>query len=61
MKRSPAFDNDLSTGDIIRKINNIEVADASHFLNLLAENNGQQIELEVFRNDKTIVKTIKLN
>jgi len=61
VKRSPAFENDLLAGDIIRKINKIEVADRNHFLNLLEENKGKQIELEIFRNDKTIVKTIQLN
>lgn len=61
VKRSPAFNNDLLAGDIIRKINNIEVADTSHFLNFIEENKGQQIELEIFRNDKTVVKTIQLN
>ena len=61
VKSSPAFENDLLAGDIIRKINNIEVADQKHFADLLTENKGQQIELEIFRDDKTIVKTIQLN
>jgi hypothetical protein len=61
VKDSPAFNADLLNGDIIRKLNNIEVANASHFGNLIAENKGQQIELEIFRNDKTIVKKIQLN
>ena len=61
VKRSPAFENDLLSGDIIRKINNIEVTDRNHFSDLLTESKGQQIELEIFRNDKTIVKTIQLN
>ena len=61
VKRSPAFNNDLLAGDIIRKINNTEVADTSHFSSFLEENKGQQIELEIFRNDKTVVKTIQLN
>lgn len=61
VKGSPAFDNDLLTGDIIRKINNIEVVDAIHCKNILDENRGQQIELEIFRNSKTIVKQIQLN
>lgn len=61
VKGSPAFDNDLLTGDIICKINNIEVSNATHFINLIAENKEQRIELEIFRNGKTIVKQIQLN
>ena len=61
VKDSPAFNADLLNGDIIRKFNNIEVANASHFTNLIAENKGQQIELEIFRNGKTILKQIQLN
>ncbi len=61
VKDSPAFNADLLNGDIIRKCNNIEVVNASHFIDLLAENKGQQIELEIFRNGKTIVKQIQLN
>ena len=58
---SPAFNADLLNGDIIRKVNNIEVADSSQLANLINENKGQQIELEIFRDGKTIVKQIQLN
>ncbi len=61
IKDSPAFNADLLNGDIIRKFNNIEVVNISHFANLIAENKGQQIELEIFRNGKTITKKIQLN
>ena len=61
VKDSPAFKADLLSGDIIRKLNNIEVKDRNHFGNLIGENKGQRIELELFRNDKTIVKEIQLN
>ena len=61
VKDSPAFNADLLNGDIIRKFNSIEIINANHFLNLIAENKGQQIELEIFRNDKTIAKQIQLN
>lgn len=60
VKNSPAFNADLLNGDIIRKFNNIEVANASHFTNLMADNKKQQIELKIFRNGKTIVKQIQL-
>ncbi len=61
VKDSPAFNADLLKGDIIRKFNNIEVASGSHFTNLIAENRDKQIELEIFRNGKAIVKQIRLN
>lgn len=61
VKDSPAFDADLLNGDIIRKCNNIEVTNRSRFIELLNENKGQQIELEIFRDGKTIVKQIQLN
>ena len=61
IKDSPAFNADLLNGDIIRKFNNLEISNTSHFVNLIAENKRQQIELEIFRNGKTIVKQIQLN
>jgi len=61
VKKSPAYENDLLANDIIRKINNIEITDVEHFKSLLVKNKGQQIDLEIFRNDKTIVKIIQLN
>jgi len=61
VKGSPAFDNDLLAGDIIRKFNDIEVVDKFHFQNIIKENRGQQIKLEIFRNGKTITKQIQLN
>lgn len=61
VKGSPAFDNNLLVGDIIRRINSVEVSDGSHFVELIAQNKGRQIELEIVRADKTIVKHIQLN
>jgi len=61
IKDSPAFNADLLRGDVIRKLNDTEVIDATHLVKLIAENKGQQIKLEIFRNDKTIIKQIRLN
>jgi membrane-associated protease RseP (regulator of RpoE activity) len=61
IKDSPAFNADLLSGDVIRKLNDTEVIDRTHFGKLLAENKGQQITLEIFRNDKTIIKQLQLN
>jgi len=61
VKGSPAFNNDLLAGDIIRKINNTEVIDMVQCKNALSENKGKQVEIEIFRNGKTILKQIQLN
>lgn len=61
VKGSPAFNADLLSGDIIRKLNDTEVIDMAHFSKLGAENKEQQIKLEVFRDGKTIIKQIQLN
>ena len=60
VKGSPAFNNDILTGDIIRKINGEEVVDAAHFRNIIAGNKGKTIEVEIFRDGKTILKQIEL-
>jgi hypothetical protein len=61
VKDSPAFNADLLRGDIIRKLNDTEVIDEVHFGKIIAENKGQQIKLEIFRDGKTIIKQIQLN
>ena len=61
VKGSPAFNNDVLVGDIIRKVNDIEVLDKFHFANIAKNNSGQQIKLEIFRTGKTITKEIQVN
>jgi membrane-associated protease RseP (regulator of RpoE activity) len=61
IKDSPAFNADLLNGDVIRKLNDTEVIDRTHFGKLIAENKGQEIKVEIFRNGKTITKQIQLN
>lgn len=61
VKGSPAFDNDLLVGDVIRKFNDIEVIDIVHYQNIIKETKGQQIKLEILRGGKTITKQIQLN
>jgi hypothetical protein len=59
VKGSPAFDNDLLAGDIIRKINGEEVIDTANFRDIAAANKGKPIEIEILRNGKTILKQIQ--
>jgi hypothetical protein len=61
VKDSPAFHNDLLSGDVIRRLNKVEIIDRTHFQELMAEAKGKEIELEIFRQGKTILKQIKLN
>lgn len=61
VKDSPAFYNDLLSGDVIRRIGEVEVIDKIHFQKLIPEAKGQKVELEIFRNGKTITKQIQLN
>lgn len=60
IKNSPAFNSDLLSGDIIRRVNGTEVIDEKHFHNWLKETNPSVIELEIFRNGENINKKIQL-
>lgn len=56
IKNSPAFNNDFLPDDIIRRVNGVEIIDKSHFQNLFHEIEGKNVEFEIIRNGKTIVK-----
>lgn len=58
---SPAFSNDLLVGDIILKMNDVEITDYRHFNFLIRRNKGKPITLEIYRNGNSIVKEIQLN
>jgi hypothetical protein len=59
VKGSPAFNNDLLTGDVIRRVNGVEVIDSKQLQNWLSENNHSELELEIFRNGETITKRVQ--
>lgn len=58
---SPAYKNDILPYDIITKINNKEIYNVKDFYEYLQSFNGNSIKLEIFRNNKLINKTIKLD
>jgi hypothetical protein len=57
---SPAFQNDILDGDIIRNINGIEVTNALHCVEIIAQNRGKNISLSIYRNGETIQKEVHL-
>jgi len=61
IKNSPAYANDFLVGDILRKINNQEIYDKQDFSKYLVRYAGTEVTIEMYRNNDTIVKTIKLD
>jgi hypothetical protein len=61
VKGSPAFNGDLISGDVIRRFNEQEIIDRKHFQKLLDEVSNPAVELEIFRDGKTIKKQVQLH
>jgi membrane-associated protease RseP (regulator of RpoE activity) len=61
VKGSPAFAADIMRGDIIKKVNNIEIIDLKQFSEVMAPNANKKITITVLRDGKEIVKEVKLN
>jgi hypothetical protein len=60
VKNSPAFAADLLPDDVIRRINNIEIIDKEHLYRMLETEKGNEIELQIYRNNQTMTKRIRL-
>jgi len=60
VRGSPAFNSDLLSGDVIRRVNGIEVIDRWHLYNWLNETHPSVIEFEIFRNGANISKKVQL-
>jgi len=52
---------DILEDDIIRKIDSFVVIDSSSFYKLLDDHAGENVKIEIIRNDKTIIKEVQLN
>ena len=61
VKGTPAFSADILMGDVIKKINNIEILDQKHYEATLIINANKKINITLLRNGKEIVKEIHLN
>lgn len=61
VRQSPAFMADILRGDIIKKVNDLEIIDAVTFHESLPQFAGQTVSIEIFRDGKNIIKEIKLN
>ena len=61
VKDSPAFQNDILEGDIIRQVSGIDIMDSKHCIQVLGENKGKEISLTILRNGVIVQKRLKLN
>jgi hypothetical protein len=60
-KGTPAFSADILKGDVIKKINNIEILDQKHYVVTIFKNANKKNNITLLRNGKEIVKEIHLN
>jgi len=58
---SPAYRADLFSGDILKKIGNIDMYDFESFDKALDQYKGKTVDLVIFRNGEEIIKTVTLN
>jgi hypothetical protein len=58
---SPAFNADILGGDILKTIDDIEIFNIENFQEALERYAGREVFVTIFREDKEIVKKIKLN
>jgi C-terminal processing protease CtpA/Prc len=61
VKQTPAFSADILQGDIIKKINNIEILDTKHCEQTLISNANKKVTITLLRDGKEIVKEVKVN
>jgi hypothetical protein len=61
IKQSPAFSADILRGDIIKKINNVEIIDLKVFMVTMFQSANKKVTITLLRDGKEIVKEVKLN
>ena len=60
VKNSPAFDADLIEGDIIKKLNDTDIAGTAQWYQMLGDYLGKTVVVTIFRNGKEERKTVTL-
>jgi hypothetical protein len=58
---TPAFQNDVLEGDIIRRVNGTDILDAKHALEIIGSNKGKTVSLTILRNGEEIQKEFRMN
>jgi hypothetical protein len=61
VKGSPAFAADIMSGDVIKKVNDVEVIDHKQFVQVMMPNANKKVSITVLRDGKEIIKEVKLN
>jgi len=61
IKNSPAFRADIFKGDILRKINDVDLYDAHNFSAIVAKFAGQKVIVTILRDGKELQKEIQLD
>jgi hypothetical protein len=61
VRNSPAFIEDIFRGDIVRMLGEHEVLGTDDFFEQVMAQAGQTVELELWRNGRTVNKTVKLS
>ena len=61
VKGSPAFSADIIRGDIIKKVNNIEIVDLKQYYQTMLSNANKKITMTLLRDGKEVTKEVKLN
>lgn len=60
VRNSPAFLADVFRDDIVRKLGDHEVLGTDDFFEQVAAQAGNEVELQLWRNGKTVIKTVTL-
>lgn len=60
IKGSPAFEADILSGDVLRKIGDISVYDEDSFQRAVTEHEGKEAPVTIFRGGKEITKAVKI-
>jgi len=61
VRDAPAYHADILQGDVIKKINDIEITDTLKFLELLAKYKGEKVTFAIIRDGQEMIKEVKLN